>query len=95
MDTVIGYSIAGVGLAILAFGSAGNIIPIDNFIINIIGGACVVIGVVNVTMAERKTGGKSKKAKKGKKGEQADHDDLPVYQGNDIVAYRRGDSDNK
>lgn len=78
---VIGYLIAIIGILILGFGVS----LFQTLILSIIGMICVGAGVVIIIMFSEKSSSRDsgKKAGKGK------IKDLPVYEGDNIVAYRR------
>jgi hypothetical protein len=93
---VIGYGVSIFGLIILIFGAGGFEVPLlsslDTYIVNIFGMVLVAGGVVIVIVLGEGGGGRGnvrgyrgKRKSKGK-GKVAD---LPVYEGDDIIAYRR------
>ena len=80
MNKVTGYIVSTIGLVILIFGAGGFQIPLigdmSPMIFNILGMGCIIVGVILIIInSDKKSKGKTK--------------DLPVYQGDEIVAYRR------
>lgn len=83
MKKVIGYVVSIIGLVILTFGAGGFEIPLvgdmSTTLMNIFGIGFIIVGVIIIMLNSEK----SSKKRKGK------IKDLPVYEGEDIVAYRR------
>jgi uncharacterized membrane protein len=89
---VIGYFFAVLGLVILVFGAGGFNVPVISLIsksvLNILGMIFVGLGVVLVVMAG---GGGSVNKYPGKRfsKNRGKIQDLPIYEGDNIIAYRR------
>jgi len=103
MKVVIGYVLAVIGLVLLSFGAGGFTIPLisslPTSVVNIAAMVLVGVGVVIVIISGEGSssgggflsgifgGGKYPGKRKSKRGGKIK--DLPVYEGDDIVAYRR------
>lgn len=89
MKKVVGYSVSGAGILIMALGF--GMLPVKVKILesvagNIVAGAGIGLVVVGVLLSMNKGEGK----KKGKGG----HDEVPIYEGvgkkRRVVGYRKG-----
>lgn len=105
MKAVIGYVVAVVGLVILTFGAGGFDAPLisglDKTVVNTVAMILVAIGVVIVIVSgdggngggggffSNLFGGGGKYPGKRKSKRKGKITDLPIYEGDDIVAYRR------
>ena len=93
MNKVIGYVLAVVGLGILFLGAGDFGLPVVSLlgktVVSIIAMICIGGGVVIILM--NSSGGSKSSAYQGKRKQKSGGkiQDLPVYEGDDIVAYRR------
>lgn len=93
MKVVIGYGIAIFGLAILALGAGDFDIPIlswfSNSSLSIVAMVLIAGGVVLILVFSDKRGRSNKYEGKRHSKNGGKIQDLPVYEGDSIIAYRR------
>jgi len=90
MNKVIGYIVSVIGLGILSLGAGDFNIPLisslSKVVVSTVAMVFIVAGVVIIIINSDKSKGHHGKGKPKSGGKVKD---LPVYEGDDIIAYRR------